>query len=267
MSVQRRVWEILEAARPDDHASRVFDTLLLALITLNVAAVVAGTVQSVEQRWGGALLWFERFSVAVFSVEYLTRLWAVRSDERYPGALLGRLRYMLTPMALVDLLAVLPFYLPFLGLDMRFARAPRLLRLFRIAKLGRYVEALRLVASVARAKREELLLTVYVFGLMLLFAASLMYFVEHEAQPGVFSSIPATMWWAVTTLTTVGYGDEYPVTPAGRLLGALVAVLGIGLFALPTAILGSGFVEAVEARKQPRSCQHCGMPVSDARRP
>jgi voltage-gated potassium channel len=108
-------------------------------------------------------------------------------------------------------------------------------------------------------KREELLVTLFVLLLLLLFASSLIYFAEHDAQPDIFSSIPAAMWWAVATLTTVGYGDVYPVTTVGKLVASVIAVLGIGMFALPTGILGAGFVEELQSRKRrPRTCPHCG---------
>jgi voltage-gated potassium channel len=168
-------------------------------------------------------------------------------------------RYALSPFALIDLVAILPFYLPFMGVDLRFARAFRLLRLFRMAKVARYVRAMGIFGQVARAKREELVIAASVMAILLICASSVMYYAEHAAQPKVFSSIPATMWWSVATLTTVGYGDVFPVTPAGRLVAGVVAVLGIGFFALPTAILGAGFVEVVSRRKDAPKCPHCGV--------
>jgi voltage-gated potassium channel len=259
MSLRRRTWELLEAAHPGDRLSRQFDIGILLLIAANVLAVVLETVPSIDARFGTAFVWFERFSVALFSAEYLARVWSAPTDERYREAPTGRLRYMVSPLALVDLLAVLPFFLPFLGADLRFARALRLMRFFRVAKAGRYIPALRLFRAVAVAKKDELILTSCVLVLLLLVASSLMYFAEQSSQPEAFSSIPATMWWAVATLTTVGYGDVYPVTTFGRVLGAAAAILGIGLFALPTAILGSGFVDEIAKRKAPQRCPHCGM--------
>jgi voltage-gated potassium channel len=258
MPLQRRTWEVLEVAQSGDRGSRTFDIGILLLIALNVVAVILETVQPIEVRYGDALLWFERVSVLVFSIEYLARIWSAPADERYRGAVRGRLRFVRTPLAVVDLLAVLPFFLPALGVDLRFIRALRLMRLFRIAKAGRYMNALRLFHAVAVSKREELVLTTCVLALLLLVASSLMYFAGNGAQPDAFSSIPATMWWAVPTLTTVGYGDIYPVTALGRVLGSAVAVLGVGLFALPTAILGSGFVDEIGKAKRPPRCPRCG---------
>ena len=231
---------------------RALEAGLFALVILNVVASIVGTVAEVEARFGRELAVFETISVATFTVEYVVRLWMARR----------RVRYILSPLALIDLAAILPFYLPFLGVDLRFARALRLLRLFRMAKVTRYVRALDVFGEVARAKREELVIAVSVMAILLVCASSVIYFAEHDAQPQVFSSIPASMWWSAATLTTVGYGDVYPVTPLGRLVAAVVAVLGIGFFALPTAILGAGFMEVVSHRRNPPRCPHCGESIS-----
>ena len=243
---------VVAELRTDARVLRALYAGLFALIILNVAASIVGTMAAVEARFGRELAMFETFSVAVFTLEYAVRLCAARR----------RLRYALSPLALVDLAAILPFYLPFLGVDLRFARAFRLLRLFRLAKIARYVRALDVFGQVARAKREELVIAVSVMAVLLICASSVIYFAEHDAQPQAFSSIPASMWWSVATLTTVGYGDVFPVTPLGRLVASVVAVLGIGFFALPTAILGAGFAEVVSGRKDVPKCPHCGGSLS-----
>jgi len=162
-------------------------------------------------------------------------------------------------MMVIDLLAIMPFYLPLWAVDLRSLRVLRLLRVVRVAKVGRSYSSLEVIKQVCRSKKEELVLTSCLMGLLLVVSSSVLYYCEHEAQPEVFSSIPATMWWAVATLTTVGYGDMYPVTAAGRFCAGLIAVLGIGMFALPTGILGAGFVEAIQKSKQPHErCPHCG---------
>lgn len=260
-SLRQRAWTLLEPARDGDRASGAVDLAILALIVLNVAAVVVGSVAGVQARAGSALQVLETVSVAVFSAEYLARLWTAVEDPRYVRPVAGRLRWAATPLALVDLLAVLPFFLPVLGVDLRFLRVLRLMRIVRLAKAARYVDALALIGAVFRRKKEELWLTAVVVGLLLLVSSSLMYFAEHDVQPEAFSSIPATMWWAVATLTTVGYGDIYPVTAVGRILGGCTAILGIGLFALPTAILGAGFMEELERRRESPVCPHCGEPL------
>lgn len=255
-----RTWQVLEENDPGDRLNRLVDGALLGLILLNVLASIVGTVPQVAACCSRGLSAFEWLSMLVFTAEYLARVWAAPVDPRYRG-LRGRLRYMITPLALIDLLAVLPFYLALFGGDLRFVRALRLFRLFRlfrVAKLARYVSALGLLAAVVRSRREELLVTALALLMLLVAASSLMFYAENAVQPDKFGSIPETMWWAVATVTTVGYGDVYPMTPAGRLLGAGVAVLGVAFFAFPTAILGSGFVDAVSRRRTAGCCPQCG---------
>lgn len=263
MNLRKRCWEVVEVARPGDTASRIFDTTILTLIVLNVIAVIVGSMGSVQARYQAFFDSFEVFSVAVFTVEYIIRLLSCVEDGRFRRPLLGRLRFMGTPLALIDLVAILPFYLAFLEVDLIFVRALRLFRILRIAKVGRYLSAFALFGRVLRARKEELVLTTGLMFVLLLVASCLMYIVENEAQPEQFPDIPAAMWWAVATLTTVGYGDVYPITGVGRLLGAVVAILGIGLFALPTGILGSGFIEEIQARRESPVCPHCGKLIHD----
>lgn len=244
---RRRAWEILEVARPGDRMSARFDIAIRALIALNVAAVILETVPSADRAAGGLFLAFEIVSVAVFSLEYLGRVWSSVESPAYRAPLRGRLRFALTPLALIDLLAVLPSLLPMLGVDLRILRGVRLFRLFRILKLARYSRSLRAMGRVFRRSREELLITLSAILLALLVASSVMYYAEQGAQPEKFSSIPAAMWWGVVTLTTLGYGDVYPITTLGRLMGGIFALSGILLIALPTAILGASFVDEMRA--------------------
>jgi voltage-gated potassium channel len=206
------------------------------------------------------LKWFEVVSVFIFTVEYILRLWTCVEQDAFSTPLKGRIKFMFTPLAVVDLLAILPFYLPmFITLDLRFLRILRLFRIFRLLKMARYLEHFSLMAAVVRRKKEELIITLFMAFMLLILSASLIYYAEREAQPQAFSSIPRAMWWSVNTLTTVGYGDVYPVTAAGRLLGGVIALLGIGVFALPAGILGSGFVEELQKKKaRELRCPHCG---------
>lgn len=262
---QRRIYELLEVAHPEDTASRVTDLFLFVLIALNVVAVIIETVESVAARYATAFLYFEVFSVAVFTVEYVLRLWTCVADRRYARSFSGRLRFAGSWHAIVDVLAILPFYLPMiLPIDLRVIRALRFFRLLRFLKLSRYSESMRIFGKVLRSERSELMVALFVAGVLLVLGSSFLYLVEHQAQPEVFSSIPAAMWWGVATLTTVGYGDVYPITPLGRFLGAIVAVMGIGMFALPAGILASGFArEMGKRRDEPQICPHCGEPIED----
>lgn len=239
---------------------RATNAFLAALIVANVAAVILESVHALYARYRLAFDAFEWFSVAVFTVEYLLRVWSATADPRYARPVLGRLRFALTPGALVDLVAIVPAYLPG-ALDLRFAR---IVRLVRVLKIGRYSRPLQTFARVFRSRRDELVLSAALLLVLLVLSSSSMYFLENAAQPEAFSSIPASMWWAMATLTTVGYGDVYPVTPLGRVVGSFIAVLGIGIFALPAGILAGAFAD--EIRKQrtevPAVCPHCGKPAA-----
>jgi voltage-gated potassium channel len=239
--------------------SQVVSTIIGLLIGLNVLAIILESVPSIYRSRGGGFWTFEVFSVAVFSIEYVLRIWSCTANSEYAHPIVGRARFALKPLQIIDLLAVLPFYISFGYGDLRFLRLFRLTRIFRIAKLTRYSQALRLMQRVVREKREELAVTVYLTGLLLVCASILMYYVENIAQPDKFSNVFAAMWWSVVTVTTVGYGDVYPITPLGKLLGSAVALVGIGLFALPAAIVTAGFLEELGRRKRPgRRCPHCG---------
>lgn len=221
MSLRQHTAKALEVEESDVGFERALNVSLLALILANVAAVILETVDSLRQQYSSAFGVFEVVSVAVFSVEYALRIWTCVEQDRYRRPLLGRLRDVFSPLALVDLVAILPAYLPaFLPVDLRFLRAVRLLRLTRALKIARHNEVLHLPARVVRAKRQELTVTA-ILGLVVLLAASgLMYLAENEAQPKIFHSVPAAMWWAVVTLTTVGDGDIYPITPLEVVQGA-----------------------------------------------
>lgn len=265
--LKARIYGILE---PGDEDSRYFDPFIMGLIVLNVIAVVLETVDWLYARYSLLFHAFEVFSVSVFTVEYILRVWSCTVDPNFKDPIFGRLRFMATPLSIVDLLAVLPFYLPVASTDLRFVRALRLFRLFRVLKLARYSESIQTFMEVLRLKREELMLMFFAILILLVISSSLMYNAEHDAQPEAFSSIPAAMWWGIVTLATVGYGDVYPITPWGKFIGSIVVILGIGLFALPTGVLASGFTEVLARRKcEPISakdhfvCPHCGRYIDE----
>lgn len=272
-TLQQRTWEVLENVRPDDPAARFVGLVIMGLIILNVVALIVDSVPWIgppHQRWFDA---FETASVMVFSLEYLARLWSCPADPLARGNwLTARLRFFFRPMTLIDLLAVLPWYLPFFHVDLRFVRSLRILRVFRVLKLARYMRAMTLFTIVLRRTREEMIISFLGLAVLLILASSGMYYLEHEGQPDKFSSIPAAMWWSIATLTTVGYGDVYPETSLGRVLAGLIAVLGVCTLAIPTGILAGAFTEELRARKEAeaartitvqalrpaRFCPHCG---------
>ncbi len=248
MSLRARLYELIEDDERTTGAAHVVRIILVALIVLSVAASILETEPIFRGRLDRLFALIEYGCVAIFSVEYVARVWVSVDDRagRYSHPLVGRLRYMLTPSAIVDLVAVLPFYLSlFIPIDLIFLR---LFRLLRILKITRYSPALATLQLVLYNERRSLLSALLVFGVVLVIAAGLMHAAEGAAQPERFGTIPAAMWWAVITLTTVGYGDATPITSAGKAIAALTALCGIGALALPTAILGAGF--ARELQKQ-----------------
>jgi len=260
-AVRERTHDVLDARHAHDPLSTAVNGLIGGLILLNVLAVVLWTVDDLAAQYGAFFRAFDVVSVAVFTVEYLLRVWSCTADERFSGPVRGRVRFIFSPYALIDLLAILPFFLP---VAVGSPGAPRLLRvarLFRMLKLVRYSASLRLLAAVFRREREVLTAVGMGMSALLLVASSAMYFLERGAQPEAFDSIPAAMWWGVITLTTVGYGDVTPVTPLGRVLGGIVSVLGIAIYALPTAILVEGFREELGGRRDAVECPHCGRNV------
>ena len=240
-------------------ASSRLERALFWLIVANLVVFVLETMPGLFDAYGRELEAFEALSLVVFALEYLGRLWVCVDDARYRSPILGRLRWMFSPLALLDLVVLVPAALPMLGLDLRLARTFRLFRLMRGLKLVRYSKSVRTLVAVLVSKRAELLVTLSFALTLLLFASSAMYFIERETQPEAFSSIPAAMWWAVTTLTTVGYGDVYPQTVLGRWVAAVIAMVGVGLFALPAGILAAGFTEHIQStRADAGRCPHCG---------
>jgi voltage-gated potassium channel len=223
---------------------------LITLIVTNVVAVILQSDRDIEQNYHVLFRWFEWFSVAVFSVEYLARIWtAVEIEElKALGPIRARIRYALTPLALIDLLAVAPAYLgAFFSLDLRQLRVFRLLRLL---KLGHHSPSVLLYGKVLREQTKTLLSALVVMFVLVVVSASLLFFAERGAQPDAFGSVAQSLWWAVVTLTTVGYGDVAPVTPLGKLLAGLVMLLGVATVAVPAGILAGKFSDELQAQRK-----------------
>lgn len=247
--LRRRAYEILENPAHDP-TGRLLNSLLIGLIIANVAAIILDSVPSINARYKTWFVWFEWLSILLFTFEYVARVWAAveRDHRRYKAPIKGRIRYMLSPLALIDLLAILPFYLTFLlPVDLRFMR---IFRLFLIFKLTRYHASMSLLARVVRNEAGPIAAAMFVLATLLMVAASFAFIAEHKAQPEAFASIPDAMWWTIVTMTTVGYGDMVPVTPLGKVLGGVIAVIGLGMVALPAGLLAAGFSEQLHVRKR-----------------
>lgn len=246
--IKRRLYHILETGRTPDLASKVTDWMIGGLIVANIIAVCIETLPAFQGDYGRYFTYFEWFSVAVFTIEYGLRVWVCVEhpplQDMHP--LRARLHYATTPLALVDLIAIAPFYLQFLiGIDLR---VMRIFRLLRFMKLAHFSPALVSLGRVLMAERRALAAALLIMVGMLLVSSALIYAVEAEAQPEAFGSIPHAMWWALATLTTVGYGDIVPLTPVGKIIGGIVMLLGLGMFALPIGIIATGFAHEIHLR-------------------
>ena len=245
--IRRRIWEILETNDSNDKISFFTDLFLISLIVLNIIAVLLETVDSIYSKFSLEFLIFERFSTAVFLIEYILRIWVCIEAKLSKSNFISRIKYASTWPAIIDLLAVLSGLLPMLfEVDLRILRA---LRMLRLLKFSRYFKVMNLLLGVLKEEKQSFLAAMFLLTIAMLIASTGIYIFEKDAQPDKFGSIPESMWWAVATLTTVGYGDVTPVTAMGKVFGAAITIIGIGTVALPSGILASGFSDQLKRRK------------------
>ncbi len=260
MSLRRRVFEQLEPAVSGLPSARIIEYFFIGLIICNIAAIQLETVPRLYEHYQSFFDNFEIFSVVIFSIEYVLRIWTATEMLRYKNPIKGRLRYVLSRSGSIDLFSILPLYLNFLPIDLRWLRIFRLFRLLRMLKIARYLSALNLIFAVIKDRREQLMVVIMFIFFLLVIIATIMFYVEGPAQPDVFSSIPATMWWGIATLTTVGYGDMVPITPLGKILAGIIAIIGVGMYALPAGILSAGISDHLNSHRaaKDKRCPHCG---------
>jgi voltage-gated potassium channel len=249
-SVRQRLATIFEDEEPRSTVTRLFNLALALFIIANVSCVILQSVESIGRRFAPAFNIFEGVATAVFAVEYILRVWASVDfrDADYRNPLWGRLRYTRSFFALVDLVAVLPAIIGFFGASN--FRVVRLLRLLRMLKLVRHSTTFGLLLSVLREEAQSIGSLIIVLLLTVTIAGDLMYMLEGKAQPQVFTSIPVAMWWAIETLTTVGYGDIVPITALGRILGGFVTIIGIGTLAVFSGLITVGFLDQLKHRHE-----------------
>jgi voltage-gated potassium channel len=247
---QQRVMEILNKGNNEDAVSRACDIFLSILIILNLVAVCLESVESINQQYHGALVAFEWFSVSIFLVEYILRIWSIAADNRHAAktATGRRASYIFSFTGLIDLAAILPSILPLImgGVDLRWLRV---LRLVRLLKISHYSSALEDLFSAVYEERRSFAAALYLMAIALFLSSSMMYLAEYDVQPENFRSIPKTMWWSLITLTTVGYGDVSPITPLGQVIGAFTALMGVCTVALLTGIVASAFSSQMARRE------------------
>lgn len=239
--------------------NKYFIKFIYALIVLNIIALILESYEKLNAEYSDIFYYFELFSVAIFTIEYFIRIWVsdkTKEDKK------ERLNFAFSTMGIIDLIAILPFYLPFIfPIDLRIVRILRLFRLLRIFKLGRYSKSLKTIRYILKETKSELSITVFVTFVLMILSSTLMYYIEHDDQPEQFANIGDAFWWSIATLTTVGYGDVYPVTGLGKLLSGVIALIGIGFVALPTGIISSAFIDKIQSEKKIKkecNCPHCG---------
>jgi voltage-gated potassium channel len=245
----------------------IFIKFIYGLIILNVITLILESYQELKISFSNFFYYFELISVIVFSIEYLLRLWTSDMVKSYKGnSFKKRLKFGFSTLGLIDLLTILPFYLPFIfPFDLRILRILRLFRLLRIFKLGRYSKSLNTITSVLKSTKSELAITGFVAFILLVLSSTIMYYFENEVQPEKFASIGHSFWWAVATLTTVGYGDVFPITTMGKVMSGIIALVGIGFIALPTGIISSAFIERIQEQKRDNKtckCPNCGTKIN-----
>lgn len=246
--LKRTIHNFLELSAPGDTLGRMFDYFMMSLIVANAIAIILESVEEYETAYRTLFDTFDTISIVIFTLEYILRIWSCTAShaKQFQHPVRGRLRFAMTPLAIIDLLAILPFYLAtFISVDLRILRVFRLLRLLKIT---RYSPALAIIGSVLRQQYRPLAGTLMILLVTLVLLSSLVYIAEHQAQPTKFGNIPAAMWWTMVTLTTVGYGDIVPVTIFGRMIGGVTMITGIMMVALPTGIVVSGFASEIRKR-------------------
>jgi voltage-gated potassium channel len=248
----RREWvaRVLEQNPKYEKQGKFVNIILIGLIALNIVAIILESEPGIHQKYHKFFWDFEVFSVIVFTLEYLIRIWSSidLQEVKDSSPVMGRIKYMLSPMALIDMLSILPFYLSlYIVIDLRILRILRMLRMF---KLTRYSRALSALLDVLQKESDSLFAASAVLLMMLVLAATGIYFLENEVQHEVFGSIPKAMWWAIVTLTTLGYGDVVPITNMGKFFAGVIGLVGVGMLALPAAILAHGFAENLNQRRQ-----------------
>lgn len=224
---------------PNSHYGRIFAIAIQILIVVAIITFSIETIPDLASSTQQLLKVVEVFCVVIFTLEYILRIYATNR----------KLRFVFSFFGLIDLFAILPFYLSF-GIDLRALRALRFLRLFSILKMARYNRAIKHFTRAVMYAKEEILLFIFVTLILIYLSAVGIYYFENNAQPEVFSSIFDSLWWAVITLTTVGYGDVYPITVGGKMFTFVILLIGLGIVAIPTGIISSALTKSLDEKRR-----------------
>ncbi|MFT5337422.1 MAG: voltage-gated potassium channel [Luteibaculaceae bacterium] len=263
--MRKRIYELIDEKNKEGVINKGFDNFIIALIFIDLSAIILESFEGYGLKYEQEFWMLELISVAIFTIEYILRIATAKYRHPEKKGWKAARAFMLSPIGIIDLLAILPTLLPlFFIMDLRFIRVLRVFRILRLLKINRYNKSLHLIVQVFKERKADLLMTLFITFILLVFASFLMYNIEKDVQPEAFPNILATFWWAIATLTTVGYGDVYPITALGKLLSGVIALLGVGLVALPTGILSSAFIDKLSIKKAgQKKCPTCGNPVED----
>ena len=246
MDFKNKIYEVIEKTNEEDKVGKWFDMSMLVLIILSILQIVLESHANIQSKYGNYFRIFEIFTVMIFTIEYLCRIYTAKCKYG-DGNITSIFKFIFSFEGMIDLISILPFYLPLaIKLDFRFMRIFKVSKVFRIFKLGRYSKSFDTIKRVLKREKEVLVITLVFSFLLILISSILMYYVENPVQPKAFPNITATMWWGISTLTTIGYGDIYPVTVLGKILASVVAIIGIGIIAIPTGIISAGFVGEIK---------------------
>ena len=244
MAWRKRTFEIIEVATPEDKASRAYDLLNMLTIVVNLIVSLAYTFEEARTAYGPLLMALEGITVAFFAVDYLLRLATAKVRYHQLSEVKAVLKYALSASGIIDLLSFLPYGLPvFFPAGAVAFRMFRIVRIFRLFRINSYYDSLNVITEVITSKGQQLISSVFIILVLMLASSLCMYSLEHDAQPEVFSNAFSGIWWAVSTLLTVGYGDIYPITDVGKLFSIVITFLGVGMVAIPTGIISAGFVD------------------------
>ena len=248
---RQRTFEIIEIGAPEDHVSRTYDVVNMASIVINLLVSILYTFENIRAQYAPVLLSVEAVTVAFFAVDYCLRLWTAK--YRYPkkSEFKALWTYLFSFSGIVDVLSFLPYYLPiFFPSGTAAFRLFRVMRFFRLFRINAYYDSFNVISEVIDSKRQQLISSVFIIVILMVAASLCMYSLEHEAQPTVFTNAFSGMWWAVSTLLTIGYGDIYPVTDVGKIFSIGITFLGVGMVAIPTGIISAGFVDQYSRLKR-----------------
>ncbi len=263
MTAQEKLYTLFE--EPDkSRASYILNVFIYFLIVISILNLMLITVTEYQEKYNDIFILIRNIVMPIFIVEYILRLYASGALEKYKG-INGKLKYAMTPYAIIDLISILPYILVNFGSfpNSNVLRSLRLLRIFRLFRVRKYVIFIQQIKKIFSNIKEEIFVLLFYTSVMLVILSFVVFQLEHEAQPDVFTNVFQTMWWGVATLTTVGYGDMFPITAAGKVITSIITIMGIAFVAIPGGMFASEFIAAiVEERERDKysstKCLKCG---------